>query len=469
MRRHERHEGFAPVRMRRVAIVAPEKALREVLVQVAEAGCVDIDLNEEAPPGPAARALRNLPDRGRAGAELAAERPDPGTLARERSMALLAGEAQVEDRAATAVRRGDLAALAGWCPADEVAGLSARLAAAGGSVVPLKAPRGVSPPTRLRDTGPVHRAFTPLVSTYGTVPYADLDPTWAVGVAYVVMFGVMFGDAGHGALLLLAALLIRFRRPRRLARLRPLWPFVAAAGLTATAAGVAYGEVFGPTGVLPALWLVPLDRPGRLLAAAVGLGALLIGLSYVAGAVNRRRESGPATALYAVSGGAGLMLWSGLLLAAGGLYLHLPALSVFGLVLAVAGLVLIGAGAYAVGDRGPGGVAQTGVQLFDAVVRVFANTISFARLAAFGLTHAALGQVVWHGTTALWGRGAGAAVAAVAVFVVGNVLTFALEALTAGVQALRLEYYELFSRLFVTLGRPFRPWALPVRQPEVKR
>ena len=51
--------------------------------------------------------------------------------------------------------------------------------------------------------------------------------------------------------------------------------------------------------------------------------------------------------------------------------------------------------------------------------------------------------------------------AAVVVFVVGNVLAFGLEALVAGVQALRLEYYELFSRIFVSEGRPFRPWHVP--------
>ena len=52
------------------------------------------------------------------------------------------------------------------------------------------------------------------------------------------------------------------------------------------------------------------------------------------------------------------------------------------------------------------------------------------------------------------------------VFVLGNALAFALEALVAGIQAMRLEYYELFSRLFVTQGRPFRPWHLPVHTKE---
>ena len=42
-------------------------------------------------------------------------------------------------------------------------------------------------------------------------------------------------------------------------------------------------------------------------------------------------------------------------------------------------------------------------------------------------------------------------------------MTFALEALVAGVQALRLEYYELFSRVFADEGRPFRPWHVPLR------
>ena len=48
------------------------------------------------------------------------------------------------------------------------------------------------------------------------------------------------------------------------------------------------------------------------------------------------------------------------------------------------------------------------------------------------------------------------------LFAVGSALAFALEALVAAVQALRLEYYELFSRVFVAQGRPFRPWRLRV-------
>jgi len=102
------------------------------------------------------------------------------------------------------------------------------------------------------------------------------------------------------------------------------------------------------------------------------------------------------------------------------------------------------------------------VELFDLVVRIGSNVVSFTRLAAFGLTHAALSLLVWEGARVLWQQGGAACVAAVAVFAAGTALAFGLEALVAAVQALRLEYYELFSRVFVTQGRPFRPWHVPV-------
>ena len=91
-------------------------------------------------------------------------------------------------------------------------------------------------------------------------------------------------------------------------------------------------------------------------------------------------------------------------------------------------------------------------------MRVGANAISFARLAAFGIMHGALTAIVWEGTVALWSGAL--ALLAVALFLAGNAVTFALEGLVAGVQALRLEYYELFSRIFAGEGRPFSPWSI---------
>ena len=79
--------------------------------------------------------------------------------------------------------------------------------------------------------------------------------------------------------------------------------------------------------------------------------------------------------------------------------------------------------------------------------------------------HAALGLVVFEAAQALWGGVAGV-IAAVVVFVGGNLIAFALEALVTGVQALRLEYYELYSRIFSGEGHAFAPWSMPVLSPE---
>jgi V/A-type H+-transporting ATPase subunit I len=226
--------------------------------------------------------------------------------------------------------------------------------------------------------------------------------------------------------------------------------------------GLLYGEFFGPTGVLPALWVPPLEEPVQLLLAGVAVGAVLLAMAYGLGAVNRWREGGPQYALYASSGLAGAGLFLGLGMVVGGWYAQQPWLLWSGVGVAAIGVVLTFMGLLTEAGHGGSAVLQASVELFDVVVRLGSNLVSFARLAAFGLTHAALGWVVWSATTALWTTGGLLMVVAVLVFLVGNAVTFALEGLVAAVQALRLEYYELFSRVFVGEGRPFRPWRLPV-------
>lgn len=451
--------AMSPVPMTRVALVAPAGFLRDLLVRVADAGAVELDqviATADQPPSDAARHLQRLGAGQGVPPALTRDPPDLDELARAGRADLLAGEAELADRSAQAVTRDSVSALVGWAPTGRLAELSQRLAGAGAAAVALPRPRGLDPPT-LGTPGPARRTFAPLVDAYTTVPYRDVDPTVVAGLAYAVMFGAMFGDVGHGALLLAAALWVRFGRWPVLAKLRPHWLFIAAAAAAAMGFGLAYGEMFGPTGVVPVLWLAPMDAPLQLLLVAVGFGAVLLAGAYALGTVNRVREGGWAHALYAPSGLAG----SGLFVAAGLAVLAWYAGSGWvGLAaggLAAVGLALTFAGLWASNGGGATGVAQAGIELFDIVVRLGANVVSFARLAAFGLTHAVLGAVVWDATTGLWGPPVGV-VAAVLVFLAGNAVAVTLEALVAGVQALRLEYYELFSRVFQRQGRPFTPW-----------
>jgi V/A-type H+/Na+-transporting ATPase subunit I len=455
-------DAALPTRMTRVALVAPADVLRDMLVLVAGAAAVEIegaDLGREGD-GEAAGRLARASSADPAPA-VCAWRPDLDDLERSGRYDLLAGEAQLQAYAAAAVRGSGSAALAGWIPAARRGELARRLSPLGCGVIPLPRPRTSEPPTLL-DGSAKRRALSPLVSTYGAVPYADVSPAWLAWASYVLMFGMMFGDAGHGLILIAAAAALRAGWPRPLRRFRAAWPFVGGAGVMATAFGAAYGEFFGPTGLIPAFWLAPLDHPIPLLAVALAVGTALLGGAYALGTVNRFREGGWPLAAYAPSGVAGALLFFGAGLAAAGWYLHQGGLLIVGATAMVAGLGLALAGFLAEAGGGATGAFQAAIELFDFVVRLGSNVFSFARLAAFGLAHAALGLLVWEGTRALWHRGGGMIAAAIVVFAAGNALAFALEALVASIQALRLEYYELFSRVFITSGRPFRPWHLRV-------
>ncbi len=450
--------------MSRIAIVAPERRLRDALARVADAGVVQLAGTFPTPEGAELEAMRRLEraatDNGRPGPRLAPSAVDPIELERLGRHDLLAGEVELTRRVEGAIRHGRFAALVGWAPQAEVDGLDARLAEVGSGLVELPRPAWVEPPTLLPDS-PAVRPFRPLVDAYGALRYSDIDPTPFAALSFVLMFGIMFGDVGQG--LLLAGLGVALSRARRapFADFRRLWPFPVAAGLAATFFGFLYGEAFGPTGLVPTIWVKPTEDPMALLAAAVAVGGVLLGISYGIGIVNRWREGGTMSALLAPSGIAGFLLFLGLGLAAAGWYRDAVPLGVLGGALALAGVLLLGAGFQLEAGRGAAATTQATIEVVDALIRVVANVISFTRLAAFGLMHAALGAVVWDATTALWGGVVGS-VLAVLTFLVGNALTFALEALVAAVQALRLEYYELFSRIFAGEGQRFSPWHIPL-------
>lgn len=464
-------EALRPVRMQRVALMAPRDALRDLLVNVADEGAVALDeapLDDEQTKSPASASARmqRLQVRDDSTAALAPTSPDLDRCELDGRLDLIAGEAQLEERSSQAVTHGSVSALVGWMPADDMAHLAVRLARVGGALVPMPRPRGSQPPTLLTQTGAA-REFAPLVETYGTVPYANVNPSWLAGLAYVVMFGMMFADVGHGALLLLVAIAVRLRWWSRLDRLRNVWLFLLGAGVASMVFGALYGEFFGPTPVVPVIWLAPLEQPILLLGVAVAVGAVLLAGAYWLGTVNRFREGGWRRALYAPSGLAGSAVFLGLGVTVAGVYFERIWLASAGGVLAFSGLAVAYIGLLASAGGGAAGAAQAGIELFDLVIRLGSNLVSFARLAAFGLTHAALGDVVWQGTTGLWGRGVLGAGGAVLIFLAGNALAFALEGLVAGIQALRLEYYELFSRVFDSEGRPFRPWHVPLTTLEV--
>ncbi|MCI4354226.1 MAG: ATPase [Thermoplasmata archaeon] len=450
--------------MSRIAIVVPRSRLRSALVAISADGFVELSASDGARRERGeARSLLDTTTHPDSEPLLSSERADLERLVREERWDLLAGEAELEDRADDAIERGRGAVLAGWTPAARLSSLSTRLAEEGAAIVELPHPPAGDAPTLIRGSR-VARSVRPLVDTFATVPYRDLDPALFAGASFVLMFGMMFGDVGGGLLLVALGLYIARTKRRSLAGLRRHWPLVVGGGLAGAAFGVLYGEAFGPTGLVPVVWMSPLDDPVRLLVAGVAVGAVLIGISFVLGTINRWREGGPGTAIYASSGLAGAAVYFGAAAAVGGAYWGRSPLLWAGVAMLAIGLVLLFIGFSARAGAGASGSAQASVELFDSVLRVGTNTVSFARLAAFGLMHAALAAIVWEGAKAL--AHGPYLLAAAALFVVGNLIAFALEALVVGIQAVRLEYYELFSRILTSEGRVFQPWHVPIERME---
>ena len=89
-------------------------------------------------------------------------------------------------------------------------------------------------------------------------------------------------------------------------------------------------------------------------------------------------------------------------------------------------------------------------EIIEMLLSFLSNTISFLRLAAFAINHAGLCMAVY--LLANMSSGAGSFLIAL----IGNVVVIVLEGLIVGIQTLRLEYYELFSRFYDGSGEEYK-------------
>lgn len=101
-----------------------------------------------------------------------------------------------------------------------------------------------------------------------------------------------------------------------------------------------------------------------------------------------------------------------------------------------------------------GFVTETFFEMFEMVLSFITNTMSFLRVGGFILVHAGMMEVVFKLSEMVGGG------ASPAIIVVGNVFVMAMEGLIVGIQVLRLEFYEIFSRFFDATGEPFRPFSV---------
>lgn len=352
--------------------------------------------------------------------------------------------------------RGELVTISGWIPERRLPRLQQLLEQnlAGHFLLHSRAPRDderMQVPS-LISHHPWLRPFASLVLNYGVPRYGEIDPTLLFAVSFVLMFGMMFGDVGHGAVIALAALLLR-------KRLGQYVTLVMAVGITSAGFGMVYGSVFGYEHLIPALWMAPLTNPMLMLGVALGWGIAFILLSTLLTIYNRIIDGRLREAMFESHGAAGLMLYLGLLTSGGQLYAsgHTGLLAPL-LVFVALGAILFHAWQHNRGTRSAERLLIVLVEGFEAVMAYISNTLSFLRLAAFSLNHVALAIAIFTVGEMMHAAGYWLTV------VLGNIFILVLEGAIVAIQALRLEYYEGFSRFFGGDGRPFRPLTLGSEQ-----
>ena len=131
------------------------------------------------------------------------------------------------------------------------------------SVVPKN--MGIMPPTYNKHTD-VAAMFQLIIDTYGVPTYKEANPNPIQIVTFPFMFGMMFGDMGHGSILLIFALILVLFEPclkngsmKGILPLRYLFLFM---GLSATFCGFCYNEFFSlPLNIFDSCYEIDTNPP----------------------------------------------------------------------------------------------------------------------------------------------------------------------------------------------------------------
>lgn len=334
-------------------------------------------------------------------------------------------------------------------------------------LLPAGSDKRIQEPTRLKN-GWFAKPFEMFVEMYGLPAYQDIDPTPYVAFTYCLLFGIMFGDLGQGLLLVIfGALLWKFKK-------MAIGAVINRVGIFSCIFGTLYGSVFGFEHFIDPVYRLigfkekPLEvmDPGMtnlILGAAVGLGVVLILVSMIFNICLALRRRNLQRALFSSNGVCGLVFYSAALYGAVSMLLFGKNLfsPLYVIVLFILPLV-------AILFEGPLGKLASGVplkeakpenlgayvmegvfELIEVLLSFFSNTMSFLRVGGFVLSHAGMMAVVFALSEMVGGA------ASPVVLIVGNLFVMAMEGLIVGIQVLRLEFYEMFSRYYDGDGKPF--------------
>ncbi len=373
----------------------------------------------------------------------------------------------------------------GWVQSDDMESLTQRLKTASKEILIETLPTTRSGfnsnvPVAMQNSKFL-KPFQMLVNTYSRPRYGELDPTWFIVFMFPFLFGAMFGDIGQGLVLTLLGYLMASKKVKSLSGLSGLGGVVALCGASATLFGFLYGSIFGFEedvhifGMkLEPLWISPIHHIMDVLMVAVGAGVVLLILAYLIGIFNYTVSKERGHLLFGHNGIAGFVLYLSLLGFGGASFGVLPVSPTVFLALAIlagVGVLFSEVFIHLVEGHRPlidGGIGtyliQAGVELFEVIISMLSNTLSYVRVGAFAVAHGGLSQAIFI-LAKLAGGGEDGGFGYWITLILGNLFIIGFEGLIVGIQTMRLSYYEFFSKFFTGGGMRFEPLTLkPVQE-----
>lgn len=321
------------------------------------------------------------------------------------------------------------------------------------------------------------KPFEEITKLYGLPHYDELDPTPIIAITFPLIFGLMFGDIGHGLLLLIGGITLGTLIKKGQAIKNVCW-ILAACGVGAIIAGVLFGEFFGIQVFAP-LWFSPFDNVLMFLIFSLFVGVIQIVSGLVLEMTNfllKRNvvdvvlTSTPKIAFYvgAVYLVAVYQLDFGAWFRGPILLALVPfVVLVFGKPITLA-FTRFSGGAPEKAQSEGNSFGQRVFESGDLVTRLLSNTISYTRILALLMAHWALILVVYTVVGLIGSTSILTLILSGIIVVAGNIFVLALEGLIVFIHTMRLHFYEWFSKFYLGTGTPFTPFKQKFVYTEVK-
>ncbi len=362
--------------------------------------------------------------------------------------------------------------ITGWVPTEQVSKLEDQIMTVTDQAfievtVPQREERE-SVPIALGNP-PFMDSFQGLVTTYAYPRYGEIDPTPLISLSFPFIYGIMFGDAGQGLFLVLFGWLLLSRKVPVLRGLAGLGRLLIACGTTATLFGFLYGSFFGFEDVISSLWLRPLEDIMSILTVTVGIGMGLISVGMICNMINSIWARNWSKLLFDHNGISGFVFyWAIIGWAAtafipgfpvpGWIFLTLIVLSGIALLFSEPLGHLVQGHHPLIEESLATYLIESGVEFFESAIGMMSNTLSYVRMGAFAVAHGSLSLVVFIIAKLISPQQQGFGYWSTVVL--GNLFIIGFEGLIVGIQTLRLEYYEFFSKFFDGGGERYHPLTL---------